>query len=359
MAIQEVHVFPQTTLSEGQGLTGTRKWILDHDDEMDTFVRMVCESHWPGYPDAIPVQVQTGSLWDGAIIKRDCPTDPRLTLTMGGLPKYNKQQVVATYALHRMTNCWPEGTPKPWHPDGTTLTMRIRGSGQMLLVSPAGMQAVAPSAFCGTDGVALGKSVGTRIVVPISEYHICCDRLTTDQVSDIHVAAGGHLDMRNGTVNRDNTDFGREFQFLGCRPGTLLFDGYELVESNVCHPDSPRRWRLTVALKHRVILDSIGKIMTDCDGLAIGWNHDYINVAGNSQWAWRFIQVRNPDVECQASNDDTSYGSIGGSIGDECMPRYAYSQFDRLFGVFELGDPSCDQEESEGDEFQECGDFGQ
>jgi hypothetical protein len=67
--IQELGVFPQTTLSEGQGQTGTRQWCIDYKD-LDEFLTIVCASHFPGYPDSLPIQIQSGEFWDGTQIGR-------------------------------------------------------------------------------------------------------------------------------------------------------------------------------------------------------------------------------------------------------------------------------------------------
>ena len=149
MAIQELKVFPQITLSEGQGLVGTRKWAIDQTDDLGVFLHLVANSHWPAFTgqtpeffDCIPYQIQSGAFFEEVVVADRGLDELRTEETMGPLPTYGKTQVVAHYALHKMTNCWPDAIPKPWHPDGTSLSLRIKGSGQFLLVSPAGMQAV-------------------------------------------------------------------------------------------------------------------------------------------------------------------------------------------------------------------------
>ena len=344
MAIQEINVFPQTTYSEGQGQIGVRKWVLDPGDDIDAFTLIVCESHWPGQPDSIPIKVDTGAFYDGVLVSRDCAS-PRTVETLGDLPKYSKRLVVAQYALHRMTNCWPITIRKPWHPEGTTLTLRVKGSGQVLLVSPAGLRAVPPSAYAGEEGVALGRSIGTRIIMPIAEYHITCDRMTEEQVDTAQARGGGGVwDSYLGCVNENP---GWEYDFLNAEAGTLLFDGYELTESNVCHPTDSRRWKFTAVLKRRLVLDESGLPVLDCDGIAIGWNHDFVNVGGQKQWGWRYIKMLNSKRSCEESSAASDSGATNGDI----KPRYPDKIFEYLFGgtVGDIlgSDQACEESESE------------
>src|SRR5208282_744876 len=120
--IQELGVFPQITLSEGQGFIGIRKWSIDHGDDLETFLELICKSHWPNKPDVIPIQVQSGEFFEGSNLRRPLEDPNRYLYTMGALPVYGKYLVIAQYALHKITNCWPEKIPKPWHPPGTTLS---------------------------------------------------------------------------------------------------------------------------------------------------------------------------------------------------------------------------------------------
>ena len=243
--INELEVFPQFTLSEAQGHVGVRRWTLDPCDDLAKFLRIVCKSHFPGYQDSIPVQIQTGGLWEGVVLTRE---HARTYETLGEPPKYGKTLVVAQYALHRMTNKWPRhltgtdesGQPvkKPYHPPGTTLSVRVRGSGQFLLVSPAGMRTGTMNELLCTPGTeSLSASVGTRIVIPITEYHLTCDRMTLEQVNDAMRTPS--WDDYQGSVNK--------YKFMGAPPGTLLFDGYESPETFACDVDEPLRYSLTAS----------------------------------------------------------------------------------------------------------------
>lgn len=345
MPVVELAVFPQTTWSNTQGLIGVRKWALDKGDDLEDFTRIVANTHWPGQPDAIPIQIQSGAFDEKVVVTRSC-TEPRMTGNMGSLPEYGKYLVVATYMLHNMTNCWPTGTeafpgiPKPCHLAGTTLNIKVRGSGQVLTVAPAGMHYASPLLLCTPGAESLTASMGTRIIVPVTEYHICCDRLTWQQVSTI--LAFRHWDLLQGCVNER---YPGGAKFLGKEDETLLFDGYEIAESMVCHPDSPRRWRMTACLKHRVIQDDSGYAATDGDGRTIGWNHDF--VAQGKSWGWRYIKM------------NRALNTTGSSSGDnfDCRPRYEPTWFfNSMFGCTTT--QTCEGSEDEGVEFDEtsiCG----
>ena len=309
MAINELETFPQITLVEGQGLTGTRRWTIDAGDDTGRFLAILAKTHFPGYPDAIPIQIQCGGFWEGVNINRDSNTHPRTYETLGDLPEYGKTLVVAQYALHRMTNCWPNKIPRPWMPSGTTRSLKIRGSGQMLLITPAGTQhgALSPLFGCpenptpGTEVAA--NSIPTRLIVPVTEYHVSCGRMTKLQVDE---ALGVRdWDDYQGCVNR--------YQFLGAPAGTLLFDGYEISETMACETEDPFRYTMTACFKQRVFTDHHGHPRKDAQRFAIGWNHDYIPVANTAteelEWDWHVIK-----------------------IGKKCELRYSPMNFFCMFG---------------------------
>ncbi len=330
MAIEELAVFPQTVWIAGQGMTGTRKWYLDHDDNVDAFVEIVAASHWPGYHDSIPVQIQVGATNQNTQVRRLC-SEGRTVQDLGPLPTYNKVMVVATYALHRMTNCWPAYIPKPWHPPGTTLSLKVKGAGQVLLVTPAGVKAPSPLLIRGGNAESLSASVGTKIAMPIAEYHLICDRMTLTQV-DWATAAQGAWDSYLGCVNREDSETGSGF--LGAANGTLLFAAYTLDETDVADPTDPRRYRFTAILKHRLILNADGSYMQDCDGRAVGWNHDFVNFTTDDGkrskvWGWKYIEMWNPESNCP--------DGLAGSAAETgtWKPRYFYKPFQYMLGASE------------------------
>ena len=312
MSIQELAVFPWVTFNEGQGHLGLRKWLLGPNDNVLEFARIICRSHFPGYPDSIPIQVQYGAYKENVVIKRD-DANIRTHETMGDLPDCSLTLVIAQYALHRMTNCWPDEIPKPWHPPGTTLSLKIRGSGQALLVTPAGMRAASAALICTPGAEAYANAMGTRLIIPITEYHISCGRMTREQVNVAFTAMD--WDNYQGHVNFVGDNPQASDYFLGAAEGTLLFDGYEFTETTVCDVDEPRRYCLTACLKQRVITDQYGRVRVDKEGNPVGWNHDFIPVNGKP-WAWTFISLWD---------------------NNRCVPRYPVTDFKNMFGVPESG----------------------
>jgi len=314
--LNEEPVIDQITYND-QGVIGTRKWSLDQGDDLDGAVLMICESHWPGSPDMLPINVQVGAFWEGTVIHG---SGQQTKLTIGPLPTYGKYGIVAHYQLHNLVNCWPEKYPKPWHPKGTTLSLRIRSSGQSLLVSPAGFRP-------GTEGVcnpespimAMNPASQSTILISITEYHLTCDRMTLDQVNkafDSEHGYGMDWDLRENTVN--------EAPFMGAVPGTMLFDNYELDEIYVPHPITPHRYRLTALLRQRNIVDPYGHPLVACDGQYVGWNHDYV-VESKKGGAWRFINLIHNYQNCTGSfNDQASQATVG------CSPRYPSAPFCNL-----------------------------
>jgi hypothetical protein len=308
MAIVELETFPQIILSENQGLVGNRRWALDANDDLHEFLKIVCASHFPGYPDAVPIQVQAGGFWEGVNMRPDPVGSGRTYETLGLLPQYGKLLIVAQYALHHMTNCWPDLIPKPWHQKGTTLTMRVRGAGQFLLISPAGMKpGTAGSILCTEGAEAPSASFGAAIVLPVTEYHLSCDRMTRAQVNK---AFGGTGPLGK---SRDWDDFQgsvNQYRFLGASSGTLLFDGYEITETHACDPDEPNRYCLTACLKQRIVTDHNGKVWQDAQGNPVGWNHDYVAQNGSKLYDWIYITIHK---------------------GKDCLPRYTPLNFQTMF----------------------------
>jgi len=316
----------QITYSENQGQTGIRQWLLDHNDNLMAFMRIICRSHWPGITDSIPIQVNAIPAFKNTVIQRD-DSSPRTYETLGDLPQIGKVQVTAHYALHRMTNCWPTAIPKPWHPVGTTLSLEVRGAGQALLISPAGMNAAAFETMTCTPGTeAINRAVGTRIMVPVTEYHVSCDRMTRAQVNAAFAIRD--WDEYQGTVNL--TFFNKHYGLLGAPHGTLLFDGYSIKETFVCDVDEPRRYCLTAHFKQRIILTSSGQFMRDEENRPVGWNHDFINKK-NKLWGWTFINMRR---------------------GTECEPRYSFVDFKDLFG--DSKKQGCECPDSDATELKDC-----
>jgi len=186
------------------------------------------------------------------------------------------------------------------------------------------MQAVSPLMTCTPGAAALSASVGTRVIVPIAEYHIACDRLTKAQVDDAlriptQVAtAGNHWDILLGCVHGGANP---NSAFLGAEEETLLFDGYELTETFCCDILDPVRYCLTAVFKKRILTAADGTALTDADGLVVGWNHDYVNKQVNGvpskSWEWLYIQMMQDGV---------------------CLPRYAPYDFSSLFGGYEAQD---------------------
>jgi hypothetical protein len=321
MAVNELGVFPQVTYSEGQGHTGVRHWTLDYGDDVFKFVAAVCASHWPKEPDSVPVSVQWGPYSKSTVLKRE---GDRTRDTIGDLPTYGKILVVAHYAMHKLTNCWPSEIPKPWHPEGTSLSLKIRGSGQYILISPAGMRTgqtpmVDPN--CRHTGLteAFSHAVNCRIVCPVTEYRLTCGRMTPGLVD---AAMNPHWDSLQGTVNSK--------PFLRAEEGTLLFDGYELEDTYVCDANNPHRYNLSATLKQRVILDDDG-VPLKVGSYSVGWNHDFVNVKGDT-WGWRRIFMLNE--------------------GKDCNLRYIEHDFRTMFGG--QGKQKCGDTGKAGTKFKDC-----
>jgi hypothetical protein len=238
-----------------QGLVGTRKWVIRDPARVRRFVSRICRGHWPGNPNTVPIQVQVG------------PFDEKIKIAGGNvfrntLPRYNATLVVAQYQL-LMFQCvpWPHCIPRPDHPKGTTLGIRVRGSGQFLTMPPGVFRECGDYAkgAAGCDAskeeFAFTETENCRIIIPLTEYHITCDRLKWDQVPN--------WKKREGTVNLE--------QFLGEKPGTLLFDTWDIDHSFAPGTTTKNivRYKLTCTLRSRDVPICQKRLKY------AGWNEDY------------------------------------------------------------------------------------
>lgn len=340
--IQEIAVNPQMVLSSAQGYVGTRRWVLDPCDNLCDFLRLVGDSRWPDgrtknkgvfLSNVVPISITVGPLDERATIIEQGKTKRKVTgreedRTLGDLPVFSKTLVTAQYQFLHIRDAWPSSIPKPKHARNTTLSLRIRNSGQFLVITP---QAIA------TPGGGWHPVIPTsnicRILIPIVEYHITCDRLTLHQFNKINPAEakGSNIPFKSrmGSVNRGlsrhDDGMGRELGFLGAHPGTLLFDSCEVDQTFVPDVDNPVRYRITCVMRMRQVCEGNGYTSEvvprfDPDGRAIGWNHDfgpYRDSAGKDQVGWHFIWLKN-----DAKKSPTDLAEI---------PRYPYQVFDDMF----------------------------
>lgn len=301
MSIKELAVFPQWTTSEAQALVGTRKWVLEGSDtstaKVRAFVSRICSGYWPRSKCTVPILLQVGAydekvkMFEGA--------------TLAALPRYSAVLVVAQYQFRMFSGApWPHCIPKPRHPRGTTLTLRVRGSGQFL--------AMPPRAFTTSKGkggeIAFTANENCRIIIPICEYHLTCDRLLSHQVPS--------WKRREGSVNSD--------KFLGERPGALLFDTWDMDHSYAPGISTKKivRTKMTCVLRSR-------EIAVCQPGMKFAhWNEDYhvntwgtvkVKVKGNSQQGeLRYKPMSFDDLFTDSSchgEDPCTGGSGSGSGG--------------------------------------------
>ncbi len=321
--IKEIPIFPQFVTDTGRGKLGQRCWTLDCcEDNIDKFLAKVAKSHWRSWngdvdSNTVPVSIQVGAFDEKLNMKHDMSDDPHWDIDVP-LLKPSTIKVLAQYQFLLFSNCWPlaksDPGAKPEHPKDTVLSLEVKGSGQFLTINPTAVRAG------GGAQEAIPPSQMSRIIIPIAEYHLVCERLTRQQCAAILNPPDGRQAWKNmeGCVNDDT--------FLGERPGTLVFDTWSLGEMFVPDPDDPVRWRLTVSLRDRSVWDRSGRIPREPapppfsyggpsagpgGSEAYGWNWDY-HVNGN-EGGWAYILMKDKD-------SPTGF-----------MPRYPYRKFKKLF----------------------------
>jgi hypothetical protein len=216
---------------------------------------------------------------------------------LGNLLVFGETLVVVQYQFLHLDDAWSDAFPKPCHPTGTTLTLRVRGSGQFLLITPEAVKA------CDSPSADPARQIGTdpadnscRIIVPITEYHLTCDRLTESQLTDVF-SANSWKDLE-GTVN--------DASFLNEPAECLMFDTWEMDDSFAPDTSSVRRWKLSCCLRCRAIPNPGNDSGGDASPDYLGWNWDF------HREGWKYIKVRT---------------TLGGSLA----PRYKPVSFENLF----------------------------
>ena len=332
-------VFPQGTLSTAQGFCGVRRWYLKGADRhgLRAVLKKVCDSHWPAEPDYLPIAVQWGAADDKVQISNPVKLDD----ISNDLETYDHVLIVAQYQLLHIQDIWPV-TGKPAHPPGSILTLQVRGGGEMLQVDITGLSSI------GGGGASLtpNPTWNNRIRIPLTEYHLTCDRLTDRQLCDIMKNISWQ--EREGTVNAETEEDGG--LFLGEPEGTLLFDTWTLDQTFAPDVDNPRRWRLGCVLKCRHVPyaggtypDSYGpdgKPYNDMQGYPVGWNHDFAR-SKQREIGWWFITMQAAEGEATTDSPMGGGKKMTWTPHGDCypvdnppryqVPRYPYAPFRYLF----------------------------
>ena len=134
----------------------------------------------------------------------------------------------------------------PENEEGTQISYRMHYSADEQEIGPAGWSWVDTS-----NPVASDQPMAKRI--PITEHHLTWYKVVNPPWETIH--------SLQGTVN-DET-------FLGCPPGTLLFEGaeaYKLYAGDFASGASPFCWEIKYMFRERSIKN---------DESVYGWNHFY------------------------------------------------------------------------------------
>ena len=344
--LQWESVFPQGNYSVGQGFVGQRVCSFKGTQpDLRDALRDIMATHWPEpmdwCPDCLPVNVQFGAAQNASPLGNIPDSD--IGHMLEGFTQY---RIVVTYQLLRISDPWPP-FGKPDHPQGTILTLQVRGGGEILQIDPTALAGGnglnLTGCYVGTEP-AINNAFNSRIRIPLTEYHITCDRLTDAQLCSIMTYVPWKC--REGTVNYegDPESFGNP-PFLGEREGTLMFDTWTLSPTYAPDVDNPRRWQLSCVLKCRQIPGVCGPYPSDCSSAKypVGWNHDYKKGVKSGAFGWQFIMMHMPG-NWTSKMAETPHGNCPKPM----VPRYPYMTFSQMFcGANEdcltgLEEPSAD-----------------
>ena len=317
--------FPQLTLSVAQGHTGVRRWYLNCATrrKLKSALHSICESHWPGQKDCLPVAIQAGAPDEKANVLGNIGIDE----LSEKLELFDTYLIVAQYQLLHISDMWPV-TGKPSHPQNTILTLQVRGGAEMLQVDPLAF-------LIGGEGrqLAPDPSFNCRIRIPLTEYHLTCDRVTDRELCQIMDRMSWKL--REGTVNEETKDSPTGL-FLNEYEGTLLFDTWTLDQTFVPDVKNPRRWRLSCVLKCRNVPFVQGSYPDNPEKTqyAVGWNHDFKlrnQKSGSVVMGWWFITMGVKPPYRTAGLGHELGVTPHGTCRDGQVPRYPYAKFSNIF----------------------------
>ena len=285
MAVQELNSGQLFSLNAGVGFSAPRQWACDTYAEVLAMIRALAAPthHFPnlgagaanaynGWDDMIVVAIEVnpfnrtmapGTTSGGTTISGV------VGATIDAMPSYTKYLITAHYQLVMNAGSqalaeWPPNIERPKIPTHSCISLRIKNSGQVLVMASENGKYVADDYIAGDEPVGpLNEKVSANVVIPLRQFQITVDRMFHYQVPDFSQYAGA--------VN--------ESMFLNSPPETLLFETAEVDHSFAPDIDNLYRYRCTVVLTERAIHRRI--MAPNPPGVdpvsAFGWNHDYYN----------------------------------------------------------------------------------
>ena len=284
MAIQCISVNRELSVSNGWASTVVLKGTVP---EVEAWIADNYDKPLPSNRYLFPVQMNDDPWMDGDKVDASgLSISRRLTVTYG----------LMYYDLVP----WPSYLTRPSHPKGTTLSFRTRFSGQFLTL-PGKAFTVSrddPKRVSHIKDPVTGRMIdnpvpsplsvnsNTRIMIPLVDFVIEWGQITN--VDSVNFAEF------EGCVN--------EQEFLGCEPGTLLFEGADVDPSFTLNPRNPHAYKAIVTLKKRAIKSG---------GSIYGWNHDYEdNPAG-----WKLITMADNSPRYPENNYSNMFEYVPGVTG--------------------------------------------
>lgn len=262
MPYEELSGSPTEGVGEGMGPTAQRMFATPWANRFALAATLTGAGAFPlAYPGlahcritSISIKPLSNSLISSGAIGD--PTQLPAYLTTGNKPA---ALLTVTYGPAFDGKAWPSSITKPSLRAGTTLRLRVRGSGQFLTIPGrvAHWEDDPPEPASPSDPEGGGEvqhpvppDLDGRILIPLTDYNLQWDFVDNPPVDRLRGLVG--------TVNQDS--------FLGAPPETLLFDNYDIDDSFRCSITNPHTNRVTVQLRERRITDGTN---------IHGWNHDF------------------------------------------------------------------------------------
>jgi len=257
---------------------GGERFFLCLWNERYAFAQSLAGYQWPGLPYCYCRNITIEPFSPDLCPKYEILTNPNSQLVSyeqnGGMVAL----VRASYATDYGNAAWPCTITKPSHPEGTSLKLRVRTSGQFLTM-PGDSVRWEDNCEAYPDGPMPGPDVNARIVIPITEYHVEWDYVDEPPLDE--------WDELIGCVNSDT--------FLDSEAETILFEGYEVDQSSQFSLLDPYCWKLSCVFRKRRIQD---------DTEIRGWNHEM------RQDGWVRIRMKDTGGNCVDRYDQADFSSM-------------------------------------------------
>lgn len=253
---------PKIGLSESGGPTITRTFVVDWADHLSFIASELTDPDSVGYYDPATHPSMAGCRVQSVEIEpltSELSPSGTVTKVEDDLASYSSPlaaKITVNYGPSFFHKTWLAGD-KPQLREGTSLRLRIRGTGQFLTLPARAFEwEQSPGDItAGNPAPPVPPDENSRILIPLTEYQFQWDYIDDPNYS--------WMEDHVGHVNSDT--------FCGCEPGTLLFENWESDDAFKLDYTDPHTQKHMIFCRRRKI-----KVGNDI----FGWNHEFREKTG-------------------------------------------------------------------------------